>query len=72
MAAVEILKLALPGFPFSKSLVQYSARAEDKLAGAALRARPNCLYQSGRDRDLHLRMIMGTKFAGLSTPGRRD
>lgn len=32
MAAAEMLKLALPGYPFSKTIAQYLVKAGDKLA----------------------------------------
>ena len=67
MAAAEILKLGLPGYPFSKMVVQYAAKADDKLASTQLSPRPGCLCQRSRDNALHLRMIAGTRYAGLST-----
>lgn len=66
MAAAEILKLALPGYPFSKTITQFSTRAEDKLASLRLSPRAGCLCQSGRDSALHRRMIAGTRYAALS------
>jgi len=66
MAVAEILKLALPGYPFSKTITQYSAKAEDKLASARLSPRAGCLCQSGRDSALHRRMIAETRYAALS------
>jgi hypothetical protein len=67
MAAAETLKLGLPDYPFSKTVTQYSAKAEDKLVSARLSPRAGCMCQSGRDSSLHLRMIAGTRYAGLST-----
>jgi molybdopterin/thiamine biosynthesis adenylyltransferase len=66
MTAAEILKLRLPGYPFSKSITQYSARAEEKLITAQLSPRQGCLCQSGRDKALHQRMIGATRYAPLS------
>jgi hypothetical protein len=66
MAAAEIFKLGLPGFPFSKSTAQFSARADEKLISAVLPVRSGCMCQSGRDRALHERMIRGSKYAELS------
>ncbi len=66
MTAAEILKLALPGCPFSSMITQYSAKAEDKLMSARLSPRAGCLCQKGRDHALHRRMIAGTRYATLS------
>jgi hypothetical protein len=66
MTAAEILKLGLPNYPFSKTITQYSTKAEDKLASAWLSPRAGCLCQSGRDNALHRRMIAGTRYAALS------
>lgn len=66
MTAAEILKLGLPGYPFSKMVTQYSAKAEDKLASAQLSPLAGCLCQSGRDNALHRRMIAGTRYEALS------
>jgi len=66
MTAAEILKLDLPNYPFSKTITQYSTKAEDKLASARLSPRAGCLCQSGRDSALHRRMIAGTRYAALS------
>lgn len=66
MTAAEIVKLALPGYPFSKAITQYSARAEDRFLSVQLAPRQGCLCQSGRDSSLHRRMIAGTRYAALS------
>ena len=65
MAAAEILKLALPGFPFSRSIAQFSARSDQKVMSAALSPRANCICQSGRDRALHARMIGSSRYSAL-------
>ncbi len=66
MAAAEILKLGLPGFPFTKSETQFAARSDTKLASVPLSARPNCMCQLGREPALHRRMIAGSRYAHLS------
>jgi molybdopterin/thiamine biosynthesis adenylyltransferase len=69
MTAAEILKLALRGYPFSKTITQYSAKSDNKLFSAMMTPRAGCLCQFGRDRALHRRMIAGSKYAGLSEAG---
>lgn len=66
MAAAEILKLNIPGYPFSPSSVHFWARAEDKLISMPLRLQANCLCGVGRDRGLHRQMIGRSKYAVLS------
>lgn len=66
MAAAEILKLDLAGFPFAPACTQFATRSDDKLISIPLQARRDCLCQIGRDRSLHKRMIAGSRYAVLS------
>jgi hypothetical protein len=73
MTAAEILKLALPGYAFSKGITQFSAKAEhkDKLVSVQLSPQAGCLCRSVRDPALHRRMMAGTRFAGCRTQTNR-
>lgn len=66
MAAAEILKLDLPGFPFAKASTQFAPRSDEKLLSTPLQAKRDCLCQVGRNPLLHARMISGTRHAALS------
>jgi len=66
MAAAEILKLDLPGFPFTRANTQFAPRSDAKLISRPLQAKRDCLCQVGRDPVLHAHMIAGTKHAALS------
>lgn len=72
MAAAEILKLDLPGFPFAKACTQFAPRSDKKLVSMPLQAERDCLCQIGRDPLLHARMIASTKHANLSAAARPD
>lgn len=63
MAAAEIVKLDLPGFPFTEAHTQFASRSETKLVSKPLKAEPNCLCQTSRDRTIHAQMIAGTRYA---------
>ena len=66
MAAAEILKLDLPGFPFNPVRTQFAPKSDAKLLSLPLRHRSGCLCQVSRSRVLHTRMIAGSKHAALS------
>ena len=65
MAAAEILKLDLPGYPFSQAQVHYWSRAEEKLIAGKPGLRSGCICGQ-RDSAIHRRMIARTRYAGLS------
>ncbi len=62
MAAGEILKLGLPGYPFSPNRVVLNTQPAVKAVGASLSLRPECICQR-RSEAVHRRMIAGTRFA---------
>ena len=68
MAASEILKLDLAGFPFSAASTQFAPRSATRLVSMPLQPRSHCLCQIGRNPSLHARMIVNTKHADLSFP----
>ncbi len=65
MAAAEILKLALPGYPFSANRAYIMTQPDVRLVTAASARRPGCAC-AGRSEKTHLRMIEGSRFASLS------
>lgn len=65
MAAAEILKLALPGYPFSANRASLMTLPEPRFAAAAMAHRPGCPC-AGRSRSIHMKMIGGSRFAALS------
>jgi len=64
MAAAEILKLTLPGFPFSPNRVVLNTQPVIRLVKAPLAQRDGCICQH-RSRNVHRQMIAGSRFAHL-------
>ena len=64
MAAAEILKLGLPGYPFTTNRVILNTRPALRPVPAALSIRENCLCRS-RNTSVHRQMIEGTRFSNL-------
>lgn len=65
MAAAEILKLSLPGYPFAPNRVILNTQPSIGTVQASLVQREGCYCQQ-RSQSVHRRMIAGTRFAGLS------
>ncbi|MBK79594.1 MAG: hypothetical protein CMQ43_01570 [Gammaproteobacteria bacterium] len=65
MAAAEILKLSLPGYPFTPNRVILNTQPSIGTVRASLVQREGCHCQQ-RSQSVHRRMIAGTRFAGLS------
>lgn len=68
MAAAEILKLRLPGYPYSANRVLLNTRLPARAVQAALPLRQECIC-GRRSQAVHRKMIEGSRFAGLSLPG---
>lgn len=67
MAAAEILKLQLPGYAMTPNRATLYTRHDVRLVKAGVPGRPNCLCAT-RSREAHVRMIAGSRYAGLGTP----
>jgi hypothetical protein len=67
MAAAEVLKAGLPGYPFSSNRTVFStgAMTEPRFASFTTPYRTPCVCQD-RNAGVHKRMITGTKYSGLS------
>lgn len=65
MAASEILKLVLPGFPFSTNRVTLCTKPWPRIAHASLYRRPECICRH-LSAPVHRKMIEGSQFASLS------
>lgn len=65
MAAVEFLKLDLPGYPFTASRMSLASRPFPRPVAARIPRRPTCACR-GRSSGIHGRMISGTRYASLS------
>ena len=68
MAAAEILKTAMPGYPFSpnRTTLYMHPAAPPRLVSLPIRRRPECIC-AGRSASVHARMIEGTKHQHLSS-----
>ena len=64
MAAAEILKLDLSGYPFTPNRVILNTRPAPRPVPAALSIRENCLCRS-RSTSVHRQIIEGTRFSNL-------
>jgi molybdopterin/thiamine biosynthesis adenylyltransferase len=71
MAAAEVLKTGLPGYPFSpnRTTVYTHPTVSPRFVSPTMARRPGCLCAT-RFPSVHHRMIKGTKHAGLSAPAR--
>ena len=65
MAAAEILKLGLTGYPFSSNRVILNTGVSPQLVSARLVFREQCICTQ-RSNNLHRRMIKGSRYADLS------
>jgi molybdopterin/thiamine biosynthesis adenylyltransferase len=65
MAAAEISKLQMDGFPFSGSRAFFTPLADEILYTRPMRHRPGCYCQS-RDAEVHAQMLDGSKYAALA------
>jgi len=67
MTAAEILKINLPGFPFTRDRTVFSAGAATypRFTSFSTTRREGCVCQS-RSASLHLRMIEATRYGNLS------
>lgn len=68
MAACEILKLTLPGYPFSANRVFLNTQPEPRLVSVLARQVNGCICGT-RSTSLHRRMIKQSRFAALSCSG---
>ena len=68
MAAAEILKTQLPGYPFSMNRVNFYSQPLPRLVAARIPQRKECFCRD-RSPDVHRRMVAGGRFASLSCPG---
>jgi len=64
LAAAEISKLVLPGFPFSGSRGFFTPLAEEILYTRPFKRRDECVC-AGRNRTVHRKMVAGTRYAPL-------
>jgi hypothetical protein len=69
MAAAEILKLGLPGYPFSPNRTILNTHPETlpRFVSSDMAPRSGCLCGT-RHSSVHRRMIMGSKYEGFSAP----
>ena len=65
MAASEILKVNLPGYPFSANRVIFNTCPYPRFVSAPMRFRKQCVC-SQRSSAVHRRMIEGTRYGRLS------
>ena len=65
MAAAEVLKLYLPGYPFTENRVILNTRPFPRIVPASLRFRADCLCRR-RSADVHRKMVVGSHFADLT------
>lgn len=65
MTAAEILKLGLPGYPFSGNRVVLNTCPSPSLTSASLRRRAGCIC-SGRSESVHQKMLAETRYDSLS------
>ena len=65
MAAAEILKLGLPGYPFAPNRVILNTRPAPRTVHAPLSMRENCVCRR-RSEAVHRQMMEGTRFAKLT------
>ena len=63
MTAAEILKLSVPGYPFSAERVMLGLRDQPLLAGSPIAHRNGCLCE-GRRAEVHKAAIAGSRYAG--------
>jgi hypothetical protein len=68
MAAAEIIKVGLPGYPFSTNRVSLLSRPSPRLAAARIPRREDCLCRD-RSTSIHRKMLEGSRFAWLSRLG---
>lgn len=66
MAAAEILKLNLPGYPFAPNRVVLNTRPDVRAIRVALARRDSCICRH-RSRNVHRKMIAGSRFAELTS-----
>lgn len=64
MAAAEILKLGLPGYPFAPNRVVLNTQPVVRALRASLVQRQGCICQR-RSAKVHRQMVGGSRFAGL-------
>ena len=65
MAAAELLKLGLHGYPFTPNRVILNTRPAPHLVSVPISSRESCLCRR-RHAAVHRRMIEGTRFSGLT------
>lgn len=65
MAAAEILKLGLPGYPFSVNRISLYTQPKPRLVPAGISHREGCICMR-RSRSVHQQMIAGSRHARLS------
>jgi hypothetical protein len=71
MAAAEIVKLGLPGFPFSRNRVFLYTNPAIRLTSAETRRRDRCLCHTRSD-SVHRQMLRGSKYYKLSPESGLD
>jgi hypothetical protein len=65
MAAAEILKLGLPGYPFTTNRITLNTRPSPWISHAPPTRREGCICHR-RSPSIHSQMIAGSRYAGLS------
>lgn len=65
MTVAEVLKLEMPGYPFSTNRVTLYTRPSPRLAGAPIPRRLGCVCEQ-RSENVHRRMLDGSKYGFLS------
>ncbi len=65
MTAAEILKLRVPGYPFTPNRAFFSTRPEPRFVAAGAVRREGCVC-GARSRTVHAQMIGGSRYASLS------
>ncbi|MBB4305690.1 hypothetical protein GGD81_004772 [Rhodobium orientis] len=62
MTAAEIVKLALPGFPFSRARVNLNLRTDPIMTATPIPHRTGCTCEQ-RNKAVHLQMFTGSRYA---------
>jgi molybdopterin/thiamine biosynthesis adenylyltransferase len=65
MTAAEVMKLGMPGYPFSANRVTLNTRPDARLVPARIPRRPACICEE-RSAKVHRRMIEGSRYAFLT------
>ncbi|MCG8606716.1 ThiF family adenylyltransferase, partial [bacterium] len=66
MTSAEIVKLSLPGYPFTQNRVSFMTRREPRLAASRIAHRQGCICRDRRI-SVHRKMLKDGKYAELSS-----